>query len=250
MAKKQRRGPKLTGSGSGPAASTKPRKPKYAPRRTGPPPVFWIVLGVVVVAAIVGVVVQSSRSKSENAKVVTPKHELGPNRTEIEGDPSAPVLVEEYGDYQCPSCANFFRSTDPTIKQLVAEKRIRFAFGNFAFLGPESDRAASAAICAADAGRFWEFHDLLYDNQAAENSGFLTHDQLIRFGKDAGISGADLGPFERCVRSDRYAGFVTRQTENTSKQRGVTQTPTVFVDGEELRDLSPDGLTAAVDAAT
>ena len=253
MAKKKKpRGPKLSGSGasSGPAASAKPRKPKYAARRTGPPPVFWIVLAVVVLAAVLGIVVQSSRSKTENATVATPKHELGPNKTEIEGDASAPVLVEEYGDYQCPGCQAFFQSTDPTIKRLVAEKKIRFAFGNYAFLGEESVRAASAAVCAADAGKFWEFHDLLYSNQAGENSGFLTHDQLIRFGKDADITGAALDTFEQCVRSDRYDGFVRRQTENTSKNKGVTSTPTVFVNGEQLQDLSPAGLIAAVNAAT
>ncbi|MGZ8766389.1 MAG: DsbA family protein, partial [Acidimicrobiia bacterium] len=214
MAKKKKpRGPKLTGSSSGPGASAKLRQPKYAAsRRSGPSPVFWIVLAVVVVAAVIGIVVQSSRSKTENATVVTPKHELDPNQTEIEGDPSAPVLVEEYGDYQCPACEAFFRSTDPTIKRLVAEQKIRFAFGNFAFLGEESVRAASAAICAGDAGKFWEYHDILYSNQAAENAGFLTHDQLVEFGRDAGITGADLTRFEKCVRSDRYEGFVRTQT--------------------------------------
>ncbi len=250
--KKKPRGPKPSGSGakSGPAASQKPRKPKYAARRSGPPPVFWIVIGVVVIAAVVGIVVQSSRSKSENATVVTPKHELGPNQTEIEGDPSAPVLVEEYGDYQCPACEAFFKSTDPTIKQLVADGKIRFAFGNFAFIGEESIRAGSAAICAADAGKFWEYHDVLYSNQAAENSGFLTHDQLVQFGEQAGITGSDLTTFERCVRSDRYAGFVRRQTENTSKNKKVNQTPTVFVNGVQLQELTPAGLTAAVNAAS
>jgi len=211
---------------------------------------FWIVIGVVVVAAVIGIVVQSSRSKTENATVVTPKHALGPNDTEIEGDPSAPVLVEEYGDFQCPSCRAFFDSSDATIKQLVAAKKIRFAFGNFAFLGPESIRAASAALCAADVGKYWEYHDLLYANQASENSGFLTTDQLIAFGKEAGITGADLTTFESCVRSARYEGFVRKQTEKTSKDRNVTQTPTVFVNGRQLQDLSPAGLTATVNAAT
>lgn len=249
--KKKPRGPKLTGSTSGPAASAKPRKPKYATsRRSGAPPAFWIVLGVVVVAAVIGIVVQSSRSKTENATVVTPKHELGPNKTEIEGDASAPVLVEEYGDFQCPSCKQFFDQSDATVKQLVAAKKIRFAFGNFAFIGEESVRAASAALCAADAGRYWEFHDLLYANQQAENSGFLTTDQLISFGKDAGITGADLTAFERCVRSDRYTGFARRQTESTGKNKGVNQTPTVFVNGQRLDDTTPAGLTAAVDAAS
>jgi protein-disulfide isomerase len=252
MAKKKQRGPKPSGSGSrsGPAPSAKPRPPKYSTRRRGPSPVVWIVIAVVAVAAVVGIVIQSSRSETENASVVTPKHELGPNQTEIEGDASAPVLVEEYGDYQCPACEAFFRSTDPTIKQLVADGKIRFAFGNFAFLGPESYRAASAAICAADAGKFWEYHDLLYSNQAAENSGFLTHDRLVAFGEEAGITGADLDTFEECVRSDRYEGFVRRQTDNTSKNKSVTQTPTVFVNGVRLEQLTPAGLTAAVNAAS
>jgi protein-disulfide isomerase len=249
--KKQPRGPKPTGSGSGAAASAKPRKPKYSTsRRTGPPLAFWIVIVVVVAAAVIGIIVQSSRSKTENATVVTPKHALGPNNTEIEGDAKAPVLVEEYGDFQCPSCKAFFDESDATVKQLVAAGKIRFAFGNFAFIGPESLSAASAALCAADAGRYWDYHDLLYTNQASENSGFLTTDQLISFGKDAGITGADLTTFESCVRSARYEGFVRKQTEDYSKNRNVTQTPTVFVNGKQLQDLSPSGLTAAVNAAT
>ena len=64
------------------------------------------------------------------------------------------------------------------------------------------------------------------------------------------LSRYDLTTFEKCVRSDRYAGFVARQTEETSKNKGVTQTPTVFVNGRQLGDLSPAGLTAAVDAAS
>lgn len=256
MAKKQRKkqpGPRLTsqGAASRPAASARPRPPLHArSRRRGPSPAVWVVIGIVVVAAVAGVVIQSSRSKTENADVVAPKHELGPNRTEIEGDASAPVLVEEYGDYQCPACDQFFRTTDPTIKELVADKKIRFAFGNFAFIGEESVRAASAALCAADAGKFWEYHDLLYQNQHAENSGFLTHDQLVAFGEQAGITGAARTKFERCVRSDRYAGFVRDQTDRTQRTKHVTQTPTVLVNGQQLQDLTPEGLRAAVQAAT
>ena len=71
------------------------------------------------IAAVVGIVVQSSRSKTENTKVVTPKHGLGPNGSEIEGDASAPVLVQEYADFQCPSCKLFHDRVQSTVDRLV-----------------------------------------------------------------------------------------------------------------------------------
>jgi protein-disulfide isomerase len=181
---------------------------------------WWIVIGVFVVALVVGIVVQSTRSKSENTKVVTPKHALGPNDSEIEGAQSAPVLVQEYADFQCPSCKLFHDRVGATVDDLVRDKKIRFAYSYFPFLGDESVRSASAAVCAGDQKKFFAYADLLYTNQAAENSGFLTTDQLITFGRDAGITGSAFDTFERCVRDGTYEGFARQQAENASK-RGV-----------------------------
>ena len=94
-------------------------------------------------------------------------------------------------------------------------------------------RAAAAAVCAGDQGKFFPYSDLLYTNQQGENSGFLTTDQLVEFGQDAGITGSKFDTFEQCVRSNRYDGYVRRQAENASK-RGIHQTPTVFVNGRQL----------------
>jgi protein-disulfide isomerase len=190
---------------------------------------------VIVVALAVGIIVQTTRSKNENAKVVIPKRELGPNDSEIEGDASAPVLVQEYADFQCPSCKAFHDRIGPTVDDLVKAGKIRFAYTYFPFLGEESVRAAAAAVCAGDQDRFFQYSDVLYTNQAAENSGFLTTDQLITFGKDAGITGAAFNAFEQCVRSNKYEGFVRRSAENASK-RGINSTPTLLVNG-------PDGKT-------
>ena len=136
-----------------------------------------------------------------------PKHALGPNDSEIEGAKSAPVLVQEYADFQCPSCKVFHDRVGATVNDLVREKKIRFAYTFFPFLGDESVRAASAAICAGDQDTFFPYADLLYTNQAAENSGFLTADQLVVFGDEAGITGSAFDTFERCVRDGTYEGF-------------------------------------------
>jgi protein-disulfide isomerase len=241
---KKNRGPKpapKTSKRPGPSAT--PHAPKGAVARRPPGGIskqWWIVIGVAVLALIVGIVVQSTRSKSENAEVVTPKHALGPNDSEIEGAKSAPVLVQEYADFQCPSCKVFHDRVGATVNDLVREKKIRFAYTFFPFLGDESVRAASAAICAGDQDKFFPYADLLYTNQAAENSGFLTADQLVAFGDEVGITGSGFDTFERCVRDGTYEGFARRQAENASK-RGVNSTPTVFVTGPNGKTVQLSG---------
>jgi protein-disulfide isomerase len=132
---------------------------------------------------VIGIVVQSSRSQTENTKVVNPNHALGPNGSEIEGDPSAPVLVQEYADFQCPSCKLFHDRVQPTVDRLVEEGKIRYAYSYFPFIGEESVRAAAAGVCAGDQGKFFPYSDQLYTHQQGENSGFLTTDQLVAFGR-------------------------------------------------------------------
>jgi protein-disulfide isomerase len=251
-------------SGKGPAKRPSTPAPKKAPpkrpaKKAGPLGIamqWWIVIGVVVVALVVGIVVQASRSKTENAKVVVPKHQLGPNDSEIEGSASAPVLIQEYADFQCPSCKQFHDVFGSTVDDLVEQGKIRYAYTYFPFIGEESYRAAAAAVCAGDADKFFEFEDLLYTNQAAENSGFLTNDQLIDFGRQAGITGKAFDRFEQCVRDGTYDGFVRQSADNASK-RGVNSTPTLFITGpngnttemtrEQLQ--SPAAFEQAVNAA-
>jgi protein-disulfide isomerase len=242
---KKRRGPKPTrGASKRPGPSATPRAPKGVPARPargGIATQWWIVIGVLVVALVIGIIVQSSRSKSENSKVVTPKHALGPDDSEIEGDQAAPVLLQEFADFQCPSCKAFHDAFGSTVDDLVAEKKIRFAYTYFPFIGDESVRAAAAAVCAGDQDKFFPYSDILYTNQASENSGFLTTNRLVSFGKDAGITGSAFTTFEKCVRAGTYEGFVLRSADNASKQ-GIHQTPTLLVTG-------PNGKTSELTAA-
>ena len=197
---------------------------------------------LVVVAAIAGILIQSRRSSSQRANMVVPSSAKGPGGSQILGSASAPVLVEEYGDYQCPHCGAFAQTDYPTIQQLLNDGRIRFAFHPFSFLGPESLALANTATVAGDQGKFWQVSDYLYANQQPENSGYWASDRLIAVLKQFGV---DSPAAERAVRNHTYYPWL-RQLNDHASQRGVTSTPTIYVNGAKLADDSPAGLTAAV----
>jgi protein-disulfide isomerase len=108
-------------------------------------------------------------------------------------------------------------------------------------------RAAAAMYCAADAGRFREYHDIVFGDQPTPGSD-VTDDELIADGPRAGISGAQQTAFAQCVKSGKYADFVAKISDQAS-QDGILATPTLFVDGKSVQDLSLSGVTSAVNAA-
>jgi protein-disulfide isomerase len=201
--------------------------------------------GVIVAAAIVGIVVQANRSASNKTNVVIPSSANGPGGSVMQGSASAPVLVEMYGDFQCPHCAAWEASTYPTVQQLVQQGKIRFAFHNFPFIGNESFALANAAMCAGDEGKFWEAHDFFYANQQPENSGYWNESQLIAALDQVGAASPQA---QQCVHNHPYYSWLHTQSDGAS-QRGVTGTPTVFVDGKVLNYEGPQALIQAVNNA-
>lgn len=118
------------------------------------------------------------------------------------------MLVQEYADFQCPSCNHFHDAVGSTVADLVASGKLRFAYTYFQSLTEESVTAAVARVCAGDKGRFFELADLLTTNQQVENPGFFTTDRVVGFGQEAGIVGKVFDRLEQCVRDNRYEGFV------------------------------------------
>jgi len=222
------------------------RRGAAAGRRRGRSPLqLWGPIVLLVVAVAAGIALQSARSHPQ-ASVAVPAHALGPNGGELLGRPSAPVLVEEYGDFQCPVCGQWERTVGPTVRRLVDQGRIRFAYHPIAFIGPESLAAANAAEAAGDEGRFWAYHDLLFADQAPENSGALTTDRLLELGRQVGLTSPR---FQQRVRDGTYDNWVRQATDQAS-QRGVNATPTVFVNGRQADGaLTAQGLLTAVNAA-
>jgi protein-disulfide isomerase len=200
----------------------------------------WIlpsVLGAAVLAAVFVLV----------AGVLSSSPAAGPSLAPpILGEARAAVVVQEYGDFQCPSCGAFFRTIEPQIrKAYIATGRARLEWHDFAWIGPESLDAANAARCAQAQGHFWEYHDLLYGRQAGENSGAFSKDHLEAFGLELGL---DAQAFDACVEAGTYAGTVQADLGRV-RSFGFTGTPTFIIGSRRVVGAQPfEVFAAAIEA--
>jgi protein-disulfide isomerase len=206
------------------------------------------VLLVLVTGAGIGVQaarVSSSGGPSPQAVSIADGVQLGRS--------GARVTIEVYEDPQCPACANLEQQAGGQLRSWMASDTAKVHYFVISFLDSQSttkysSRAASALYCSADAGVFQAYHDLLFANQPAEGSAGLTDDQLISGGTRAGITGTAQSTFAQCVKSKKYADFVSRISDQSSKA-GILATPTVLVDGNPVQNATLAGITAAVEAA-
>jgi NhaA family Na+:H+ antiporter len=143
-------------------------------------------------------------------------------RDHIQGSPEAPVVLVEYGDYECPDCLNAW----PIIKQLRERlgEGLAVVFRHFPQSGihPHASAAAQAAEAAASQGKFWEMHDLLFGNQQKLADLDLTH-LALQLGLE--IYGFQTD-YERASHIRRIA-----EDMETGTQSGVRGTPTFFING-------------------
>ena len=159
------------------------------------------------------------------------------------GDATASVVIVEYGDFQCPSCGAFARSVEPQLRAAYIDSGLaRLEWHDFAWIGPESREAANAARCAGDQGRFWEFHDRLYQSQAGENQGAFSRDRLKAMGAGLGL---EPDVFGACVDSGRYAGAVQADFQAV-RSLGLNGTPTFFIGSQRIVGAQPFEVFAQV----
>lgn len=151
------------------------------------------------------------------------------------GAADAPVVVMEYGDFQCPACRQFTVDAKRRLEdEYVSKGQVRFVFRNFAFLGAESQWAAEAAECANDQGRFWDYYDKIFKEQNGENVGTFGKDNLKRFATDLSL---DTGQFNACLDSGKYTAKVRQETRE-GELAGVRGTPTIFVNDKLINKAS------------
>jgi len=185
---------------------------------------------------------------------------LGP-RDAILGNKNAPVTIIEYGDYQCPFCAQYFENVQPVISQnYVDTGKVKMVFRNFAFLGPESIAAAEAAECAEDQNQLWPYHDALYNAKIAddnkgggEDDGVLNRTLFLTIAKQLNLNIAD---FTTCIDTNKYASLVAQEKADATAI-GVQSTPATFINGVMVTDsagnnVGADGtaILAAIASAT
>lgn len=159
----------------------------------------------------------------------------------VRGDANAPVLIIEYGDYQCPFCGVYFKDVEPVIMQKYVDTgKARFVFRHLAFLGPESVAAAEATECAREQGKFWEYHSALYAAEIADGKEHNENLNRTLFMKLAGDTGLDAASFGECIDSGKYKSLV-EEANAAASAAGVYSTPTTFVNGKKVIVLDSKG---------
>lgn len=173
------------------------------------------------------------------------KVDVKPGSLPALGKSDAKVTVIEFADFQCPFCEKWFtESATNLIKDYVNTGKVKLYYRHFAFLGDESSWAAEASNCANDQGKFWQFHDYLFNNQSGENQGAFTKDKLKGFAVNLGLNTA---AFNSCLDSGKYTKAVTDDTA-AGQAAGVSGTPTIFVNGQAIVGAQPySALKAIVD---
>lgn len=146
------------------------------------------------------------------------------------GDPDAPVTIVEFSDYQCPNCRQFAEEVLPWLKDTwIRQGIVKVIFRDFAIRGPDSLRAAVAAHCAGEQGRYWSYHDAL----------FASYGEGDDYGDEALLAlapavGVDAESFADCLDSGRHEARVAASTQFGHGQ-GYEGTPTFVINGRQAQ---------------
>ena len=164
----------------------------------------------------------------------------------IRGNPNAPVTLEEFGDFECPSCKNLATFLDQVVKEY--NPRVRLIFRNYPLsMHPFARDAALAAEAAALQGRYWEMHDILYREQPVWSSSNDARTLFISYAETLGL---DLHQFKRDMESSRVSERI-ESDQARAKSLRVQTAPSLFIDKHEMgpNDRNPEGVRRLVDEA-
>lgn len=150
----------------------------------------------------------------------------------VMGSKDAPVTMIEFSDFQCPYCERFYSQTLPQLEEnYIKTGKVRLVFRDFPLSFHQyAQKAAEASECANEQGKFWEYHNKLYENQAA-----LDVDSLKKYAKDLGL---DSSKFDQCLDSGKMASEVQKDFTD-GQSYGVSGTPSFFINGIELVGAQP-----------
>ncbi len=203
--------------------------------------------------AAAGVITWRVAEARRPAPFAVPAHvtnDGGPNAGILVADEGGAIPVDVYQDFLCVRCRQFASDTTATLNQLVADKKIKLIWHPVSLLDNMTNppgysmRTASAVGCAGNVSmnKMKAFGEMLYSIQPAEGSVGLSDDQLIDM---AGRIGIITPSFAACVRDVRYRDWVNNVNAQ-AKARGISETPTVFVNNKLVPLAGPDTITTAV----
>ena len=194
--------------------------------------IYFLVIPAII-GIIFGTIMITNQEESPTNSIILNKENLLDGST-ILGNPDAKISIVEFGDYQCTFCYNFHKDTMKKIEEKYVESGdVNFAYRDFPLNGSSSIMASEASYCAQGQGKFWQYHDTLYDNWGGENTGWITRDALLGFASDVGLN---LNEFNSCM-SDSIFRQKVLNNEAFAKKINIDATPSfmIFNDNEVYR---------------
>lgn len=159
-----------------------------------------------------------------------PKIEVSYDPARVRGDPNAPITIVEFSDFQCPFC----QRAHPVVKELLSKYpgQVKLAYRDFPLrqIHPQADAAAEAARCAGEQGKFWQFHDRLFEtNRPLDLAAFADHAATI---------GLDQPKFVDCLAADKFQAQIEQDLQDGTRA-GVNGTPGFFINGVAVTGAQP-----------
>ena len=192
---------------------------------------------------VTGIPQPAAPSPSQPSAATVPTDDDDPSL----GSASAAVTVIEFSDFQCPFCKRWHTDSWAQLKaEYVDTGKVRFVYRDFPLsFHLQAQKAAEAAECADEQGKFWPYHDVLFEKGQGDGTGLQAAD-LKQYAADLGLNAAT---FNSCLDSGKYAAEVNKDQSDGSAG-GVGGTPTFFVNGEAIVGAVPYGtIKAAIDSA-
>jgi len=240
------------------SAKLKAAAPKQGPNRI-------LIGGIVAAVAILGIVLavilgsSSGGSSGASGSSALPQGATGTGGGIVANAATAKAgapTLDLYEDFQCPVCGKLEQVFGKQITSMAQSGDIKLVVHMMSFLDAKlgndsSVRAAAAAACAADQGKFLDYHGVVYANQPAQEGAGYTDADLMGFASKAGLSGSALTTWTKCFDARSHMGYA-KDVETAAEKAGVFSTPTLKLNGKDLplQQLSQQYLTDQVKAAT
>jgi len=191
--------------------------------------ILWAIIAVIVIGSIFGIIKLASKSQTAGSDNLAITVSAINDNENTKGDKEALAALIEYSDFQCPACGSYY----PILKKITEDlgAKVRFAYRHFPLPQHKNAKlAATVAEAAGKQGKFWEMHDLIFQNQSdwseEKNAAVL----FAKYAKDIGL---DLARFQTDIASDEIKAKIENDYKSGVKA-GVNSTPSFFLNGKKM----------------
>ena len=219
------------------------------PKKGGGNKTFYIILGLLMVVGI-GTLSWQASKRGDNVTTLDPNVAPVANQGHVMGDPSAPVEIVEFADFECPACGSFANLTEPDVRaRLVNTGQVRFRFVDYPLdIHPNTWAAHSAAWCASEQGKFREMHDLIFQNQDRWSTQATRRPNSVLTPLAQQLN-LDMTKYEGCIDSRKFHPQIKSNYDEAIK-RGIPSTPTFIIGNQQVNGaVSYDQFKRYVDQA-